>query len=160
MIINVIAAVAANRAIGYRNKLLYWLPDDLARFKSLTDGHTVIMGSNTFKSLPKGALPNRRNIVLSRKQTSFEGCETYKSLEEAIAHCKADEEVYIIGGASVYEKSLSIANKLYMTEVHDVPKKADTFFPKYNEWKEIWREEHPVDGKHKYSYAFVNYIKK
>ena len=64
--ISMIAAIARNRAIGLHNKLLYWLPDDLKRFKSLTTGHTIIMGRKTFESFPKGALPNRRNIVLSR----------------------------------------------------------------------------------------------
>ena len=95
--INIIAAVAKNRAIGYQNKLIYWLPNDLKRFKALTTGHTIIMGRNTFLSLPKGALPNRRNIVLSRSVKSFEGCDVYPSLEEALAHCAKDEEVYIIG---------------------------------------------------------------
>ena len=75
MRINIIAAVAKNRGIGLDNKLLYWLPNDLKRFKALTTGHTIIMGRNTFLSLPKGALPNRRNIVLSRTQTDFPGCE-------------------------------------------------------------------------------------
>ena len=64
--VNIIAAVASNRAIGWKNKLLYWLPNDLKRFKQLTTGHTIVMGRRTFESLPKGALPNRRNIVLSR----------------------------------------------------------------------------------------------
>ena len=71
-----IAAVAQNRAIGYQNKLIYWLPNDLKRFKALTTGHTIIMGRRTFESLPKGALPNRRNVVLSRTQSGFEGCDT------------------------------------------------------------------------------------
>ena len=75
MRINVIAAVAKNRGIGLDNKLLYWLPNDLKRFKALTTGHTIIMGRNTFLSLPKGALPNRRNIVLSRTQKEFPGSE-------------------------------------------------------------------------------------
>lgn len=69
--ISIIAAVAKNRAIGFKNKLLYWLPNDLKRFKSLTTGHTIIMGRKTFESLPKGALPNRRNVVLSRSQQEF-----------------------------------------------------------------------------------------
>ena len=71
--ITIIAAVARNRAIGYENKLLYWLPNDLKRFKALTTGHTIIMGRKTFESLPKGALPNRRNIVLSRSRQEFPG---------------------------------------------------------------------------------------
>lgn len=92
--ISIIAAVAANRAIGFQNKLLYWLPNDLKRFKALTTGHTIIMGRNTFESLPKGALPNRRNVVISRTKTSFPGCDTYASLEEAISHCQPDEDIY------------------------------------------------------------------
>ena len=87
MTINIIAAVAKNRAIGYQNKLLYWLPNDLKRFKALTTGHTIIMGRRTFESLPKGALPNRRNIVLTRSQQTFPGCDVFASLEEALKHC-------------------------------------------------------------------------
>ena len=85
MRISIIAAVAANRAIGYRNRLLYWLPNDLKRFKALTTGHTIIMGRRTFESLPKGALPNRRNIVLTR-QTDLvcPGAECFASIEEAL----------------------------------------------------------------------------
>ena len=77
MKVAMIAAVAENRAIGNGNKLIYWLPDDLKRFKQLTTGHTIIMGSNTFRSLPKGALPNRRNIVLSRSENVFPGAERF-----------------------------------------------------------------------------------
>ena len=95
MLITIIAAVARNRAIGYQNKLLYWLPNDLKRFKALTTGHTIIMGRRTFESLPKGALPNRRNIVLSRTQTHFDGCDSFASLDEALAHCAADEDIYL-----------------------------------------------------------------
>ena len=100
MRISIIAAVAANRAIGYRNRLLYWLPNDLKRFKALTTGHTIIMGRRTFESLPKGALPNRRNIVLTR-QTDLvcPGAECFASIEEALEHCSPTEDVYIIGGA-------------------------------------------------------------
>ena len=91
--INIIAAVAQNMAIGYENKLLYWLPNDLKRFKALTTGHTIIMGRKTFESLPKGALPNRRNVVLTRSQKAFPGTEVYPSLREALASCGQDEEV-------------------------------------------------------------------
>ena len=82
--INVIAAVARNRAIGNGNKLIYWLPNDLKRFKALTTGHTIIMGRNTFDSLPKGALPNRRNVVLSRSVKELPGCDVYPSLDEVL----------------------------------------------------------------------------
>lgn len=170
MIINVIAAVAKNRGIGLDNKLLYWLPNDLKRFKALTTGHTIIMGRNTFLSLPKGALPNRRNIVLSRTQTDFPGCECYASLDEALRHCTVEEcrehgidndDVYIIGGASVYTQALEIADRLCLTEIDDTPEKADVFFPPYNEgWKEESREEHGTDERHAHRYAFVDLIRK
>lgn len=159
--INIIAAVAKDRAIGFQNKLIYWLPNDLKRFKSLTTGHTIIMGRNTFLSLPKGALPNRRNIVLSRTVTDFPGCDVYPSLEEALAHCAKDEEVYIIGGASVYAQALSMADRLCLTEVDDTPKEADTFFPEYKaDWREVAREDHDIDERHAQRYAFVDYVRK
>ena len=157
--ISVIAAVAKNRAIGFENKLIYWLPNDLKRFKSLTTGHTIIMGRNTFLSLPKGALPNRRNIVLSRSTKDFPGCDVYSSLEEALKHCTPDEDIYIIGGASVYRQALKIADRLCLTEINDTPEKADTFFPPYDDWKEESREDHEKDERHEYEYSFVDYIK-
>ena len=157
--ISIIAAVARNRAIGYENKLIYWLPNDLKRFKTLTTGHTIIMGRNTFLSLPKGALPNRRNIVLTRSQKAFPGCDVYTSLEEALVHCDKDEDVYIIGGASVYRQALPLADRLCLTEINDTPEKADTFFPPYDDWKEISREDHEKDERHEYEYSFVDYIK-
>ena len=159
--ITIIAAVAKNRAIGYKNKLIYWLPNDLKRFKALTTGHTIIMGRNTFLSLPKGALPNRRNIVLSRSQKTFEGCDVYPSLEEALAHCTSDEDLYIIGGASVYRQALPLADRLCLTEIDDTPSEADTFFPPYqDDWEEESREDHPIDDRHDFRYSFVDYIRK
>lgn len=158
--ISIIAAVAKNRAIGFQNKLIYWLPNDLKRFKALTTGHTIIMGRNTFLSLPKGALPNRRNIVLSRSAKELPGCDVYASLEEALAHCTADEDIYIIGGASVYQQALPLADRLCLTEIDDTPAEADTFFPSYDDWQEVNRESHDTDERHAYPYAFVDYIKK
>ena len=158
MSISIIVAIAQNYAIGFENKLLYWLPNDLKRFKSLTTGHTIIMGRKTFESLPKGALPNRRNIVLTRQNIEFPGAERYGSLEEALAQCK-EEEVFIIGGASVYEEALPLANKLYITHIKDTPEQADAFFPSIDNsiWKETSREVNQTDEKHLYSYAFVDY---
>ena len=135
------------------------MPNDLKRFKTLTTGHTIIMGRNTFLSLPKGALPNRRNIVLTRSQKAFPGCDVYTSLEEALAHCDRDEDVYIIGGASVYRQALPLADRLCLTDINDTPEKADTFFPPYDDWKEISREDHEKDERHEYEYSFVDYIK-
>ncbi len=159
MRISIIAAVARNRAIGKDNKLLYWLPDDLKRFKALTTGHTIIMGRRTFESLPKGALPNRRNIVLSRTVHKFPGCDVYTSLDEALKHCSEEEDIYIIGGANVYAQAIGRADRLCLTEIDDTPDSADAFFPEYGGWREMWREEHAIDEKHAYRFAFVDYAK-
>ena len=183
--VSIIAAVARNMAIGYQNKLLYWLPADLKRFKALTTGHTIIMGRKTFESLPKGALPYRRNIVLTRSKQTFEGAETFPSLQAALAACNlplkgnrpltaerlgsasdggqngGSEDIYIIGGASVYAEALPLADRLCLTEVHDTPQEADAFFPDFNreEWNVAFREEHEPDEKHNQSFEFVDYVK-
>ncbi|MBQ3805949.1 MAG: dihydrofolate reductase [Prevotella sp.] len=159
MRVNIIAAVARNRAIGKDNKLLYWLPNDLKRFKQLTTGHTIIMGRRTFESLPKGALPNRRNVVVSHTLTELPGCDVYPSLDAALSNCSANEDVYVIGGASVYEQALPLADRLCLTEIDDTPAAADAFFPSYDGWHEEWREEHDVDEKHVHKYAFVDYVR-
>lgn len=155
-----IAAVAKNGAIGFENKLIYWLPNDLKRFKALTTGHTIVMGRNTYDSLPKGALPNRRNIVLSRTITELPGCDVYPSLQEALDSCQPDEEVYIIGGARVYAEAMPLADRLCLTLVDDEPRDADAFFPDFSQWKEVWRENHAADERHSYSYAFVDFVRK
>lgn len=157
-----IAAIAKNNAIGFENRLIYWLPNDLKRFKELTTGHTIIMGSNTFRSLPKGALPNRRNIVLSRKESEFPDCETFSSLEEALANCNDSELVYIIGGEMLYKTALPHADILCLTEIDDTPENADAFFPEFakNEWEVIEQEEHTADEKHAYNYRFATYLRR
>ena len=157
--ITIIAAVAKNRAIGFENKLLYWLPNDLKRFKALTTGHTIIMGRNTFESLPKGALPNRRTVVLSRTTKELPGCDVFPTLEEAIQSCQPEEDVYIIGGARVYEQAIKFADRLCLTEIDDTPKEADAFFPDYSDWKVETKEAHPKDEKHAFEYAFVDYVR-
>ena len=151
--ISIIAAVARNMAIGKGNKLIYWLPNDLRRFKALTTGHTIIMGRRTFQSLPKGALPNRRNIVLTRSGKEFPGAETYSSLREALDSCLPSEEVFVIGGATVYAEALPLADRLCLTEVDDEPEGADAFFPQVSSdlWKVSSREEHGKDEKHDYT---------
>lgn len=116
--ISIIAAVDRRMAIGFQNKLLFWLPNDLKRFKALTTGNTIIMGRKTFESLPKGALPNRRNVVLStRPDTVCPGAEVFPSLEVALQSCKEDEHVYIRWrkrlptGTSSCRRTLSDGNK-------------------------------------------------
>lgn len=166
--ISIIAAVAENRAIGNGNKLIYWLPNDMKRFRLLTTGHTIIMGRNTYLSLPKGALPNRRNIVVTTTIREFPRCECYPSIEEALSHCNVEESlfhglddnhVYIIGGARVYEQAIAFADRLCLTEVRDTPAEADTFFPDYSTgWREVSRECHPADEQHAFAYDFVDYV--
>lgn len=159
MTLSIIVAINRQNGIGFKNKLLYWLPNDLKRFKTLTTGHTIIMGRKTFESLPKGALPNRRNIVLSRNRTDFPGAECYTSLQQAIENIPGDEEAFIIGGASLYKEALPLADRLYITEIDDEGKEADAFFPFIDPdiWKEKSRECHPTDEKHLYSYCFIDY---
>lgn len=132
----------------------------MKRFKALTTGNTVIMGRKTFLSLPKGALPNRRNIVLSRNpDNTFPGTETFTSIEEALAHCNDDEKIYVIGGAEIYRQAFPIADELNITLVHDTPPLADTFFPDISnkEWKEVSREDLPPEEKTPYPYSFITY---
>lgn len=156
----IIVAIANQNAIGKDNKLLCHLPEDLKHFKEITYGHTVIMGRNTFFSLPKGALPNRRNVVLSPDDECFEGCETAHSIEEALELCANDEKVFFIGGAMIYRQSYPIVDKLYLTKVH-ADFEADTFFPEidYNLWVNTLTEEHEAkNGIPAYSYE--NYTRK
>lgn len=159
MKIALIAAIAKNNAIGYDNKLLYWLPNDLKRFKELTNGKTIIMGSNTFRSLPKGALPNRRNIVLSKKETKLPNVEVFSSLESALNTCNDNETIFIIGGGKLYNYAIEIADILYITKVENIPEKSDAYFPviSKNIWKPISIETCKKDDKHQYDYTFITY---
>ena len=159
--ISIIVAIAENLAIGFENSLLYHISADMKRFKALTTGHTVLMGRKTFQSLPKGALPNRRNIVLTRStDVSFPGAETFPSIEEALQHCSSDEKVYVIGGAAVYAQALPLADELEITLVHDTPLQADAFFPAF--WEQgftlVNKEDFPADDKTP-AYSFLTFVK-
>lgn len=156
--ISIIAAVAANNAIGKDNQLLCHLPGDLARFKELTLHHTVIMGHRTFLSLPKGALPHRTNIVLSKTVQTIENCIVADSLEKALEACRNEDEVFIIGGGTLYEQALPLADRLYLTHIH-ANLDGDTFFPvvDYTQWIETKREDLLPNEKCPYSYSFANY---
>lgn len=160
--LSIIVAVAKNNAIGLNNELLYRLPSDLKRFKALTTGHTIIMGRKTFESLPKGALPNRRNIVLSRQEgLHYENAECYHSLEDALMQCDYTEDIYIIGGGELYRQTLELVKRIHLTLVDDMPAEADAFFPELNpdEWEEVLREAHPADEKHAHAYTFIDYVR-
>ena len=156
MRINLIAAMAKNRVIGIDNKMPWHLPADFAWFKKTTLGHPVIMGRKTFDSMGK-ALPGRRNIVVSRNPDwRAPGCDVFSSLAAALASCQGIDDVFVIGGASLYREALSIADRLYITEVDAAPA-GDTWFPEWPaaEWQEKSRANHVPDEKNAYTLSFV-----
>ncbi len=160
--ISIIAAIAKNYAIGRNNKLLWHISEDMKRFKSLTTGHTVVMGKKTYGSLPVRPLPNRRNVVITDDMSDrFEGCIMSYSIDDAIQKLPRNEESFIIGGASIYKQFLPLADKLYLT-VLDKDFKGDTFFPRYNtdEWKETENISRFFDEKLGFSYAFITLTRK
>jgi len=160
--ISIIVAIAENNAIGKNNELLCNIPGDMKWFKQHTAGHTVIMGRRTFLSLPKGALPNRRNIVISDiPGESFKDCEMVSSIEEAMVACSTGEESFVIGGGMVYKQFLPHARKLYITRIHK-DFEGDVFFPEINfdDWDELERTKVPADEKNPVAYSFIIYRRK
>lgn len=152
--LSIIVAVDERRAIGKDNRLLWNIPEDLKHFKELTSGHTVIMGENTYHSIGR-PLPNRTNIVVTLNESfSAPGCLTVHSLDEALAVARENEkeEIFIIGGASIYKQFLPQVNRLYLTLVSG-EHEADTFFPDYSDFTEIISEEKMNDGK--YTFSFI-----
>lgn len=153
-IISLVVAYADNLAIGKDNQLLWHLPADLKHFKATTTGHSIIMGRKTFDSIGK-ALPNRRNLVITR-QTNLElpGAEIVNSLEAALSLTAQEPEVFIIGGANIYEQALKFAQKIYLTHVH-WSFEADAFFPKLdeNEWETTQNQHFKADEKNQYDYS-------
>jgi len=160
MTLSLIVAVDENNGIGKDNKLPWHLPADLKHFKALTTGHPIIMGRKTFESIGK-ALPNRRNIVISR-QTDYvaEGVSVVSSLDEAFRICKTDDESFVIGGAEIFKYALPLANILYLTVIHH-EFNADTFFPEINKenWIEAESTTHEPDEKNIYAYTFIKYVR-
>ena len=161
--INLIVAIAENNAIGIAGDLLCHLPNDLKHFKEITTGATVVMGKNTFFSLPRRPLPNRRNIVLTTDtEFAYENTEVAHSIEQLYTLLNDEEEVFIIGGGKVYEQFINAVDKLYVTHIHHTWEDADTFFPEIGPaiWQCVSEEHHEADEKHLYPYTFAEYIKK
>jgi dihydrofolate reductase len=161
--ISIIVATGENGEIGANNDLLWRLPNDLKRFKKLTVGHTVIMGRKTFESLPNGALPDRRNVVITgNPDLKLDGCLIFHDLESAVRHFRNEDEIFIIGGASIYRQSIRFAEKLYITKVHETFENAEIFFPEINdnEWIKVESEDRPQDERHAYLYTFETFVKK
>ena len=160
--ISIIVAIDQNNAIGWNNRLLCHLPNDLKYFKRITTGHPVIMGWRTYESLPVKPLPNRKNIVLCDLLTaSAPGCILVFSIEEACAQADNAEEYFVIGGAQVYRQMMPLAQKLYITRIHH-EFEADVWFPEIKavEWQLQSVERNEADEKHPYAYSFEVYDKK
>ncbi|MBD8388103.1 dihydrofolate reductase [Dysgonomonas sp. BGC7] len=157
---SIIVAIDENNAIGRDNSLLCHLPNDLKYFKAVTQGYPVIMGRKTFESLPKGALPNRRNIVITKnKALQFGKCEMASSIQEAIDLCSNESQLFFIGGGTIYSETINLADKLYITRIHHKFEGTDTFFPYIDTsvWKKISEESHNPDEKHEYGYTFITF---
>lgn len=163
MTISLIAALSRNRVIGRNNDLPWHLPDDMKYFMQTTKGHHVIMGRKNYDSIPEKfrPLPNRVNIVVTRQPAlTLPHCTVVHSLEEAVAIAReaGEQELFIIGGAAIYQLGIPLANRLYLTEI-DATLSGDTYFPAFdkNNWKEASRQHHSADERHAYAFDFVIY---
>lgn len=159
MRIDLVAALDRNGAIGRDNTLPWHLPDDLKRFKAVTLGKPVLMGRRTAESLGR-ALPGRTNLVLTRAgRAPFDGMHAVGSVEEALERAADAPELCVIGGGEVYALTLPRATRLQLTLVDTVVEDADAFFPAFDagEWREVFREAHPADARHAFSFEYVDY---
>ena len=163
MTLSIISAVAENRIIGNKNTLPWHMPADFKYFKEATLGKVIVMGLNTFKSIGEKPLPDRKNIILNNDPDYIppEGCFVARSIDELLEMTKNEPEVMICGGASVYKQFLPLAQKLYLTYIHQ-NFEGDTYFPEFSlsEWKEVKRIDNKADEKNKYDYSFVVLEKK
>ena len=162
MKISLIVAVAEDGAIGDKGNLLWHLSSDLKRFKAITTGHTIIMGRKTYDSLPNGALPNRRNIVISRQLKSLKDAEVYSDIDEALKATSDEDIVYITGGGEIYKKTFPRADELHITLVHKSYPEADTRFPewKLTDWNILKQEQIGQDEKNELDSVYYHLTRK
>lgn len=161
--ISAIVVVANDGAIGKNGDLLCHLPADLKHFKHITMGHSIIMGRKTLESFPKGPLPGRQNIVLTRNTDYKPASVTVAhSVDEAFALAKMPGDIFVVGGAQVYQATIDQVNTLYLTRLHHDFPDADAQFPPINqdEWEEVEREDHVPDEKNRYPYSFITLKRK
>ena len=160
--LSIIVAIAKNYAIGKDNKLLWHLPEDLKKFKTITTGHTIIMGSRTFESLGR-VLPNRKHVVLTDREESCDSdqVEFVYNMDDILKYAEDDNENFVIGGASMYKQLMPYCNKMYITEI-DKEFDGDVYFPVINkeEWREIGRQKGITDENNPYTYDYVIYVRK
>ncbi|MGV8828367.1 MAG: dihydrofolate reductase [Breznakibacter sp.] len=162
MIVSLIAVVDANMGIGYRGDQLIYIPEDLKRFKAITTGHTIVMGRKTSEALPKGMLAKRRNIVMSRNQSEWpETMLVASSVEQVMALCQEEDEIFIIGGGEIYRAFLPVANRLYITHIHHAFDQVDTIFPEVDphQWKAIKHYEPLTDEKSGLQFQYIDYAR-
>jgi dihydrofolate reductase len=160
MTTTIIAAMGNNGVLGYKNSMPWHLPADLLHFKKITLNHAVIMGRKTFESIGK-ALPNRRNMVLSRQRDyTADNIEVIDSFPAAIKLFGNNKRVMIIGGATIYEQALPHCDTMILTQIH-ADFTGDTFFPQWNqdEWRLVSEDKHYADQQNPYDYSFLNYEK-
>ena len=159
MSISIIAAMGTNRVIGRGNGLPWNLPADTRFFKETTRGHPVIMGRKTFDTMGK-PLPGRRNIVITRRpHLEIPGAEVVSSLEAALSLVNVqEEEVFIIGGSEIYAMALAIADRMYLTLIHE-SFEGDTFFPEFDEsdWVVVSRRDREADERNPHAFSFLTY---
>ena len=158
MQISIIVAIAQGNAIGRKGDLLFHISADLRRFKEITMGHPIIMGRKTFESFPKGPLPGRQNIVITRQSDyHHDGITVVGSFSSALTAANNTDEVFVIGGGEIYREAINHASKLYLTEIDATVEDADTFFPEINreEWVETEVSEWITDERSGARYRFV-----
>jgi dihydrofolate reductase len=156
--LSIIVAMARNRVIGADGGIPWHLPDELRRFKSLTLGHHIVMGRRTWESIGH-LLPGRTTVIVTRQRNySAPGAKVVHSLDEAIAACGADDEIFVIGGADLYAQALPRAGRLYLTVV-DADIAGDTFMPDYaaGAWRAVSSDSFPADERHRYAYRCTVY---
>jgi dihydrofolate reductase len=161
MIVSILVAVAENNVIGKDNKLIWHLPADLQFFKKLTMGKTIVMGRKTFESIGR-PLPGRQSVIITRQKDYLaDGCIVVHSLEEAFTKIENRDEVFIIGGAQIFEQALDLANRIYFTRIHH-SFEGDTFFPALDEqtWETTKVENFAADETNKFNYSFFQYVRR
>jgi dihydrofolate reductase len=158
-----IVAIDRNGAIGKQGQLLCHLPADMKHFKETTMGHSIVMGRKTFESFPKGALPGRQNIVITRdRRYVAEGVTVAHSVDKALSAANMPGDIFIIGGAEIYRATFPLVNTLYLTVIDHKFKDVDAHFPRIDmrSWTIMEQEEHPADDRNPYPFTFMTLQRK
>ena len=161
--LSAIGAIDAHGAIGRNGQLLCHLPADLKHFKAITTGHSIIMGRKTFESFPRGPLPGRQNIVVTRNaHYRPQGVTVAHSIDQAIALVEMPGEAFIIGGGTLYQATIGLVSTLHLTRIEAAFAEADTFFPHIDaaQWAVASEEHHEADERNPYPYTFVTLCRK